>query len=70
MAIVKKELEVAKEIGEVLDFVVAIVKVIKEKGDYTSLVDELVVAVDGVSGLGEEIKNIPAAMELLKAHQV
>jgi len=58
--IIKKEVEFAKEIGEVLSFAVAIIKVVKEKGDYTPLIGDLVKAIDGLSDFKEEIKNIPA----------
>lgn len=60
MAKVEKTMEVLKEISEIGDFAVALIKVIKEKGDYTSLIPELVAAVEGVGDIPTEIKDTKA----------
>lgn len=58
MAIEKKELEYAKELDDVLVLVVELIKVIKKKGDYTSLVDELVNAITGMEQIPAEISHL------------
>ncbi len=47
----------AKEINDVMDLVVEVIVVVKNKGDYTSLLDELITAIDGVGEIGNEIKE-------------
>ena len=57
MAVVKKEVDVAKEAGDVMDFVVAVVKHFKEgKGlsEATELLDELMTAVSGIDEVDDE----------------
>lgn len=69
MSIVKKEIDYAKEIGDVFLLVEEVIKVIKKKGDYMSLIDELVAAVDGVSGVEDELKaNQKAAIQTASYH--
>lgn len=60
MAIEKKEVEYAKEIDDVMVLVYEVVKVIKEKGNYAELVDELVAAVSGADQIKDELKDIRA----------
>lgn len=63
MAIVKTEIEVAKELGEVFDLVGAILIAIKNKTGYESLIPALITAVDGVGQLDDEFKaNLKAAI--------
>lgn len=62
MAIEKKEIEYAKEIGDVLVLVKEIVKTIKEKKDYTALLPALISAVDGATNIDEEVKENKAAV--------
>lgn len=57
MGLVKKEVEICKETQEVLELLVGIVKCIKKKEDWTSLVDELVSAVEGMSEIPDEVKS-------------
>lgn len=57
MAIEKKEVEIAEELNDVMILVKEIVKVIKEKGDYASLIDELVAAVNGIDEIPAEFKE-------------
>ena len=42
------EVKQAKEINDVMNLVVELIKVVKTGGDYTSLMDELITAIDGV----------------------
>ena len=51
------EVKRAKEINDVMTLIVELVKVIKTKGDYTSLMDELIDAIDGVGEISTEIKE-------------
>lgn len=57
MGIEKKEVEYAKEIGEVCSLTTEIVATIKKKGDYMALMPKLVAAVDGVSEVDDEFKS-------------
>jgi hypothetical protein len=64
MSIETKELPYAKETGDIAKLLVSVVKTIKEKGDYMSLVPELVAAVDGapeVDNEAAESKKVVAA---------
>ena len=56
MAIEKIEINYAKELADVFKLIKELVKCIKEKGDYTSLVDELVTAINGVDDIPAEFK--------------
>lgn len=62
MSIEKKEIEYAKEIGDVLVLVKEIVKTIKEKKDYTALLPALISAVDGATDIDEEVKENKSAV--------
>lgn len=55
------EVKRAKEINDVMNLVVEVIKVVKAKGDYTELLDELIAAIDGVGEIGSEIKEDLAA---------
>lgn len=69
MAIVKKEIDYAKEIGDVFVLVEEIVKVIKAKGNYTELFDELIAAVEGVQNAGDEFElNKKASIQTATFH--
>ena len=52
-----KELKIAKEVDDVLIAMAELVKVIKNKGDYSSLMDEFVAAVSGVDQIDDELKE-------------
>lgn len=54
--IIEKSLPYAKEVGDVAALTVKIVETIKNKGDYMSLMPQLVSAVDGVSDIDDELK--------------
>ena len=59
----KKEVEYAKELDDVMDLIVELVKVIKEKGDYTTLMSDLISAVSGIDQVDDEIKeNLKASI--------
>lgn len=58
--IIQKEVEYAKETGDVMDLVVEIIKVVKNGGDYESLVDDLIDAISGIEDIPNEAKNIEA----------
>lgn len=60
--IVKKELEVAQELGDVVELLIALAKTIKEKGNYADLVDELIAAISGIEDIPAETKNIEACV--------
>lgn len=55
-----RNLEIPKECDDVLKLVVEIVKIVKNKGDYTTLIDELIAAIDGAADIPAEAKNIKA----------
>lgn len=61
MSIVTKEVQVAKELDDVLVLVKEVVRTVKEKGDYSSLMDELVAAVAGSTEIPAEAENKLAA---------
>lgn len=65
MAIIKNELEIAKELDDVMVLVIEVVKTIKGKGEYADLIDELISAVNGVDDIPNEIKNIEAAIRTI-----
>lgn len=52
----KREVEYAKELNDVMVLVKELVKCIKEKGDYTSLLGELISAVTGIEDVPAEFK--------------
>lgn len=57
------ELEVAKEIRDVAVLLKKVVQVIKEKGDYASLLGEFITAVSGLDQVDDEIKaNLEVAL--------
>lgn len=57
MSIEKKEIEYAKELDDVMVLLVEIVRVVKEKGDYVTLMDELMTAISGIENVSEEFKS-------------
>ena len=57
MAIVKKEVKIADQLADVMALVHGIVEPVKNKGDYTSLVDELIAAITGVDEIPAEVKE-------------
>jgi hypothetical protein len=60
MAIEKKEIEYAKQLDDVFELVVELMKVVRAKGNYAELVDELIDAVTGVDEIKDEVKNLSA----------
>lgn len=60
MARKEKIVVVNKEMDEVLKFVVDLIKTIKNKGDYTSLLPSLIAAIEGVSEIPAELKDTVA----------
>jgi len=61
----KKEKDIAVQSEEVMDLLVELVKVIKNKGDYTSLIDDLMKALEGLDEIPEEAKNIQAMIRTI-----
>ena len=57
MAIEKREVNVAKELGDVMAMVKNLVKTIKEKGDYSALIGNLISAIDGMGQIDDEFKS-------------
>lgn len=57
----KKEIKVVvlKELTEVFDFTAALVKCIKEKGDYATILPKFVAAIEGISEIPAELKETP-----------
>jgi hypothetical protein len=57
----KKEIEVVvlKELTEVFDFTAALVKCIKEKGDYATILPKFVAAIEGIAEIPAELKETP-----------
>lgn len=63
VVLINRTVQVAKETDEVLSLVVELVKVVRAKGDYTSLVDDLVKAIDGVAEIPKEAReNLSAVL--------
>ena len=60
MGIEKREVSYAKEMDDVLVLVIQLLNTIKNKGDYTALIGALVTAVDGVTNIPEEFKDMDA----------
>ena len=58
MAIEKKEVEFAKEIDDVLVLMTELIKVVKTKGEYTELMDELITAINGADQIPAEAENL------------
>jgi hypothetical protein len=54
--IVPNSLPEAKETGDVGRLLVDLVKVLKTKGDYTSILPDLITAIDGIGQIGPEEK--------------
>lgn len=60
----KREELYAKQLDDVMVLVKELVKCIKEKGDYASLIDELISAVTGVEEIPAEFKeNLPVCIK-------
>lgn len=61
MELVKREVELPKEISEVAKFLVEVIKDVKAKKDITTIIGEnlthLMAAIDGFDKLGDEIKQ-------------
>lgn len=56
----------AKELDDVMVLIVELVKVIKNKGDYTELMDELINAINGIDEIDEEYKeNLIVAIQTI-----
>jgi hypothetical protein len=69
MSIQKKEIEYAKEIGDVFVLVEEIIKSIKNKSDYMSLLPSLVDAVNGAPDVDDEFEaNRKAAIQTATYH--
>jgi len=69
----KKEVNVAVQTDDVMALVVELIRVIKEKGDYTSLMDELIAAVSGIDEIPAEFKgDLKASIDtiLLRATEI
>lgn len=56
MAIERREVMYADQLDDVMLLVVEMIRVIKEKGDYSSLVDDLVKAISGIEEIPQEFK--------------
>ena len=56
-----REVKIAKEINDVMDLVVEIIKMVKTKGDYSAILDDLIPAIEGVSDISAEVKEDIAA---------
>lgn len=61
MAIVKKEIDYAKEIGDVGAALEELVRVIKDKAPWNEAMDEVVAAIEGVSDIDDELEADPDA---------
>lgn len=57
MGLTKKEIEICKETDDVLNLLVEVVKCIRKKQSYVSLMDELVTAVEGIGEIAKEVKH-------------
>lgn len=57
----QRQVAVAKELDDVLVLVKEVVKTVKEKGDYATLLDELIAAVTGAQTIPDELDNKLAA---------
>ena len=71
--IIKKEIMIAKELDDVMVLFVELVKTIKNKGDYTSLLDELIGAINGADEILVEVKeNLKASIDtvMLRANDI
>lgn len=61
--IVKQEINVAKELQDVMKLVRSLIKTIKEKGDYLALMPDLINAIQGIDQIDDEFKaDIEAAI--------
>lgn len=65
VTLIDRTVKVAKETDEVLALVVEVVKTVREGGDYATLVDDLVRAIDGVGNVPTEAKE--ALVPVLRA---
>ena len=52
----KKEVSYAAQLDDIMVLLLELVKTIKEKGNYTSLVDEVINAVSGIDEIDDEFK--------------
>jgi hypothetical protein len=57
---IKKEVEYLKEVDDVLDLVVKVIKVLKKKADYSELIGKLITAVNGAEKIPAEVKHTKA----------
>lgn len=53
------EIEVLKELTEVFDFTAALVKCVKDKGDYATILPKFISAIEGISEIPAELKETP-----------
>jgi len=68
MAIEKREMEIAKELDDVGALIVELVKTIKNKGDLTENIGELIQAINGVDEVDDEMAaNRKVAMQTIGA---
>lgn len=59
----KKEIDYAKELGDIFDLVGQILMAIKNKTGYEALIPALITAVDGIGQIDDEFKaNLKAAI--------
>lgn len=56
MAIENTEIKIASQLNDVMVLIAKLVEVIKNKGDYTSLIADLMVAINGVEEIPAEFK--------------
>lgn len=71
MAIRKKEIEFASELDDVMILVCELIRVIKEGGEYTGLIDELIDAVNNINEIpGEYKENIKACLNTVSLRMV
>lgn len=69
MAIEKKEIEYAKEIGDVAKLINHLIATIKAKGDYMAVIPSLIEAVNGVDQVDDEFAvNRKAALATVGYH--
>jgi len=65
MSIKTKEVKFASELDDVLVLIEEVIRVVKEKGEYTELMDELVSAITNVADIKEESEDRLAMMNTI-----
>ena len=58
----KREINIAREIDDVFVLVIEVIKVVRNGGEYTNLIDELINAVNGIDDIPEELKDLKAVI--------